>query len=266
MNDHYTPLEATRHATEYQRDWAKGLRAQITSGEQYAFVNADTPHELFHHIGLPIVTNQWWSAIIAAKQLSEFYFDYMETLGFHDRLARYSSLPLIAELEGDTGRQPWGGLPTPSILCARQSADDHQKIFSLWAEKTGAPLALLSSPAVPDPQPDWWRLARRLGTLYGTDRLDLMVPSRGLDRPAKPFRAAPSIAGASPATWKRSTQEHLRGGPISSQGPALPDPHFRADPQCHDPAMASRLGLGHRPRHPLPRRGRRARRGRVRCR
>lgn len=176
MNDHYTPLEATRHATEYQRDWAKGLRAQITSGEQYAFVNADTPHELFHHIGLPIVTNQWWSAIIAAKQLSEFYFDYMETLGFHDRLARYSSLPLIAELEGDTGRQPWGGLPTPSILCARQSADDHQKIFSLWAEKTGAPLALLSSPAVPDPQPDWWRLARSdWETLYGTDRLDLMV-------------------------------------------------------------------------------------------
>src|SRR5690554_5227090 len=176
MSDHYTPLEATRHATEYQRDWAKGLRAQITSGEQYAFVNADTPHELFHHIGLPIVTNQWWSAIIAAKQLSEFYFDYMETLGFHDRLARYSSLSLIAELEGDTGRQPWGGLPTPSILCARQSADDHQKIFSLWAEKTGAPLALLSSPAVPDPQPDWWRLARSdWETLYGTDRLDLMV-------------------------------------------------------------------------------------------
>jgi hypothetical protein len=176
MSNSYTPLDATRIATEYQRDWAKGLRAQITSGEQYAFVNADTPHELFHHIGLPIVTNQWWSAIISAKQLSEFYFDHMETLGFHERLARYSSLPLIAELEGDTERQPWGGLPTPSILCARQSADDHQKIFSLWAEKTGAPLALISSPAVPDPHPDWWRMARSdWETLYGTDRLDLMV-------------------------------------------------------------------------------------------
>src|SRR5690606_25190924 len=133
-------------------------------------------HELFHHMGLPLVTNQWWSAIIAAKQLSEFYFDYMETAGFHDRLARYSSLPLIAELEGDTSRQPWGGLPTPSILCARQSADDHQKIFSLWSEKTGAPLALISSPAVPDPAPEWWRLAREdWERLYLTDRLDLMV-------------------------------------------------------------------------------------------
>ena len=176
MSHEYSPLQSTAAATEYQREWAKGLRAQITSGAQYAFVNADTPHELFHHIGLPIVTNQWWSAIIAAKQLSEYYFDFMEAAGFHERLARYSSLPLIAELEGDTSRQPWGGLPTPSILCARQSADDHQKIFSLWAEKTGAPLALLSSPAVPSPQPEWWRLARTdWESLYETDRLDLMV-------------------------------------------------------------------------------------------
>jgi hypothetical protein len=176
MSAEYVPLEATRLATEYQRDWAKSLRAQITSGAKYAFVNADTPHELFHHIGMPIVTNQWWSAIIAAKQLSEFYFDHMAEIGFHERLARYSSLPLIAELEGDSERQPWGGLPKPSILCARQSSDDHQKIFSLWSEKTGAPLSLLSCPAVPDPQPDWWRLARSdWETLYGTDRLDLMV-------------------------------------------------------------------------------------------
>lgn len=176
MNTDYVPLQSTKIAADYQREWAKGLRAQITSGEKFAFVNADTPHELFHHMGVPIVTNQWWSAIIAAKQLSEFYFDFMEAAGFHDRLARYSSLPLIAELEGDTTRQPWGGLPTPSILCARQSADDHQKVFSLWAEKTGAPLALISSPAVPDPQPDWWRLARDdWEELYHTDRLDLMV-------------------------------------------------------------------------------------------
>jgi len=176
MSTAYVPLESTRIAGDYQRDWAKGLRAQITSGARYAFVNADTPHELFHHMGLPIVTNQWWSAIIAAKQLSEFYFDFMQAAGFHERLARYSSLPLIAELEGDTSRQPWGGLPTPSILCARQSADDHQKVFSLWSEKTGAPLALISSPAVPDPQPDWWRLARDdWEALYHTDRLDLMV-------------------------------------------------------------------------------------------
>ena len=172
----YTPLATAKAATEYQRDWVRGLRETIKSGEHYAFVNADTPHELFHHMGMPIITNQWWSAITAAKQLSEHYFDHMETLGYHGRLARYSSLPLIAELEGNRERQPWGGLPPPAILCARQSADDHQKIFSLWSEATGAPLFTFSSPAVPDPEPDWWQLARDdWETLYGTDRLDLMV-------------------------------------------------------------------------------------------
>lgn len=172
----YQPLAATTAATDYQRNWVKQLRAQITSGAQYAFVNADTPHELFHAMGMPIVTNQWWSAVIAAKQLSQYYFDYMQAEGFHERLARYSSLPLIAELEGDAERQPWGGLPKPAMLCARLSADDHGKIFSLWAERTGAHLTLLSAPAVPDPAPEWWSRAREdWEELYHTDRLDLMV-------------------------------------------------------------------------------------------
>lgn len=172
----YQPLAATAAATDYQRNWVKQLRTQITSGTQYAFVNADTPHELFHAMGMPIVTNQWWSAVIAAKQLSQYYFDYMQAEGFHERLARYSSLPLIAELEGDAERQPWGGLPKPAMLCARLSADDHGKIFSLWAEQTGAHLTLLSAPAVPDPDPEWWSRARvDWEELYHTDRLDLMV-------------------------------------------------------------------------------------------
>lgn len=172
----YEPLGTAKAATAYQREWIRGLRETIKSGARFAFVNADTPHELFHFMGMPIVTNQWWSAIIAAKQLSEHYFDHMATLGYHGRLARYSSLPLIAELEGDRERQPWGGLPAPAILCARQSADDHQKIFSLWSEATGAPLFTFSSPAVPDPEPDWWAHARDdWERLYGADRLDLMV-------------------------------------------------------------------------------------------
>lgn len=176
MSEAYQPLEATRAASDYQRDWVKGLRARITSGERFAFVNADTPHELFHAMDMPIVTNQWWSALIAAKQLSEYYFDHMGALGFHNRLPKYSSLPLIAELEGDRARQPWGGLPKPALLCARQSSDEHARIFSLWAEATGAPLFLFSAPAVPDPAPRWWELARDdWEALYGSDRLDLMV-------------------------------------------------------------------------------------------
>src|SRR5690606_22190638 len=118
MSDSYQPLDCTRAATDYQRDWVHGLRARIKSGAHFAFVNADTPHELFHAMGVDIVTNQGWSAVISAKQLSSHYFGRMAEMGFHDRLPRYSSLPLIAELCGDAERQPWGGLPAPAILCA----------------------------------------------------------------------------------------------------------------------------------------------------
>ncbi|SDY61029.1 2-hydroxyacyl-CoA dehydratase family protein [Citreimonas salinaria] len=163
-------------ASAYQKDWLRGLRGQISGGAPYAFVNADTPHELFHHMGVPMVTNQWWSAVISAKQLAPHYFDRMEALGFHGHLPRYSSLPLIAQMEGDFDRQPWGGLPPPAILCARASSDEHPRIFQRWADLTGAELHLLSAPAVAEPKPDWWVQAREdWETFYGSDRLDLMV-------------------------------------------------------------------------------------------
>ena len=163
-------------ATAFQRDWLKTLRTKIRNGADYAFVNADTPHELFHFMDVPMVTNQWWSAVISAKQLAPHYFDFMEEYGLHSHLPRYSSLPLVAQIEGDTDRQPWGGLPSPALLCARQSSDEHGRIFQRWSDLTGAPLHLLSAPAVVDPVPNWWEAARDdWETLYGTARLDLMV-------------------------------------------------------------------------------------------
>ena len=169
-------MTAAAAATAYQRDWLKGLRGQITDGAAFAFVNADTPHELFHFMKVPMVTNQWWSAVISAKQLAPDYFDRMEALGFHGHLTRYSSLPLIAQIVGDFERQPWGGLPAPALLCARASSDEHPRIFQRWAELTGAEFHLLSAPGTPDPVPDWWSKARRdWEDLYGTARLDLMV-------------------------------------------------------------------------------------------
>jgi benzoyl-CoA reductase subunit B len=175
MTEGSAPLQATAEATAYQREWAKGLRARLAAGEGYAFVNADTPHEIFHALGMPVVVNQWWSSVIAAKQLAAFHLDRSEQMGFHAHLAKYSALPLFAALDGDPEHQPWGGLPAPSLLCARQSADDHQHIFGHWARLTGAPLALLSAPAIDQPEIDWWRRARGdWEDFYGSHRLDLM--------------------------------------------------------------------------------------------
>lgn len=169
-------MSCAKSATEYQRNWLRGLRSQISDGASYAFANADTPHELFHFMGVPMVTNQWWSAVIAAKQLAPSYFDKMEELGYHAHLPRYSSLPLIAQTEADFDRQPWGGLPSPAILCARASSNEHLRIFQRWSELTGAQLHMLSAPAISDPQPDWWAHVRDdWESFYGTDRLNLLV-------------------------------------------------------------------------------------------
>jgi len=169
-------MTCAMEAGAYQKEWVKGLRRRITDGESYVFANADTPHELFHFMDVPLVTNQWWSAVISAKQQAPYYFDWMEEAGFHAHLPRYSSLPLIAQMEGDTERQPWGGLPAPSLLCARQSSDEHGRIFQRWAELSNAPLHLISAPTVVDPKPNWWEEARQdWEEFYGSDRLDLIV-------------------------------------------------------------------------------------------
>lgn len=169
-------MTCAKAATTYQRDWLKGLRRSITDGQPFAFVNADTPHELFHFMDVPMVTNQWWSAVIAAKQLAPSYFDRMEELGFHGHLPKYSSLPLIAQMEADFERQPWGGLPAPALLCARSSSNEHLRIFQHWADLSGAKLHVISAPSVPEPLPDWWNHVRDdWEEFHGSDRLDLMV-------------------------------------------------------------------------------------------
>ena len=171
----YQPLPCSKDALEYQRTWAQALRGRLAEGAQYAFVNADTPLEIFHAMGLPVVVNQWWSSVIAAKKMSSEVLDRAQAMGFHDRLAKYSALPILSTLEGDPAIQPWGGLPDPAILCARQSADDHQRIFQIWARKTGAPLALLHAPAPDRNTPEWWTRARDdWEAFYGCTRLDLM--------------------------------------------------------------------------------------------
>ncbi|MBV7407390.1 2-hydroxyacyl-CoA dehydratase family protein [Maritimibacter sp. DP1N21-5] len=171
----YEPLSVSAEAMGYQRVWTKSLRSQIEGGAKFAFVNADTPHEIFHAMGMPVVVNQWWSSVIAAKQLSTYTLDRGAEMGFHDSLAKYSAMGVISALDGDPEHQPWGGLPAPAILCARQSSDDQQRLFQMYADKVGARLALLHAPAAAENLNDWWVRARDdWEMLYGTARLDLM--------------------------------------------------------------------------------------------
>lgn len=169
-------LAVTALATAYQKEHGRKLQKQVLSGEPYAIVNADTPHEIFHAMDIPIVTNQWWSAYIAAKQLSTRYFNVLQEKGYRGNVCRYCSLGLACSLDGDKSIAPWGGLPKPAVLCARLACDCIQRVFQLWSVELKAPFFALEAPGWDRRDPEWFEKTRyHWEELYEPHRLDLMV-------------------------------------------------------------------------------------------
>ena len=92
-------LESTVRAAAYQKAWFAQLREDVFEKQKpYAIVQADMPLELFHAMDVPVVSNQWWAAMVAAKRLAPHYLDGLNALGFHDGLCRYCSLSLAAAM------------------------------------------------------------------------------------------------------------------------------------------------------------------------
>lgn len=174
---HDKQLLSTAAAGHRQKTWFAELRRDVFEHQRpYAILNADTPHDLFHVMGVPVVTNQWWAAVVAAKRLSTDYLDGLNALGFHEDLCRYCSMGLATSLVDLGERAPWGGLPRPALLCARLTCDCMQPIFQQWADHFGAPFFALEAPGSQVLPPAWWTLSRhRWAELCEPHRLDLAV-------------------------------------------------------------------------------------------
>ena len=90
-------LESTVRAAAYQKAWFAQLREDVFEKQKpYAIVQADMPLELFHAMDVPVVSNQWWAAMVSAKRLAPYYLDGLNALGYHDGLCRYCSLSLAS--------------------------------------------------------------------------------------------------------------------------------------------------------------------------
>src|SRR5580698_5009163 len=128
-------LASTEAATSYQRTFAGDLKRRVVeNGEPFVLAQADTPHEIFHAMDIPPISNQWWSAYISAKRLSGTYFRAMDDLGYPPNRCRYCSLGLACTLAGTPQSAPWGGLPRPTVMVARLTCDCIQHVFSQWAQ------------------------------------------------------------------------------------------------------------------------------------
>lgn len=170
-------LTSSIAASEGQKVWFAGLRKRVFENrDPYAIVQADMPFELFHLMDVPTVSNQWWAAVISAKQLAPFYLDKLNEVGFHQGLCRYCSLSMASALTDAPDKASWGGLPTPALLAARLTCDCIQRVFEIWAHHFNAELVLLDAPAATLLPPRWWEQSRyEWRQLYEDHRLQFMA-------------------------------------------------------------------------------------------
>jgi len=171
------PLDVTAQAKARQKQWFTDFRTRsMESGEPYVIAAAVSPHEIFHTMDVPVVTNTWYSSIISAKRQSPYYFDLMEKLGYHADLPRYLSLPMMTTLDDDPERAPYGGLPKPALILDRLRGDYAQRISSKWAAAFGCETFFLDASAQKSLIANWWELAQHdWETLYESHRLDYQV-------------------------------------------------------------------------------------------
>ncbi len=170
-------LESSARAAEFQKAWFAELRRDVFENQKpYAIVQADMPLELFQVMNVPVVSNQWWASLVAAKRLAPSYLDGLNAMGYHDGLCRYCSLSLASTIAGDLSQAPWGGLPKPALVSARLTCDCIQRVFEIWAEKLGSSFFPLDVPGATELPPRWWELSRhRWSELFEAHRLDFMV-------------------------------------------------------------------------------------------
>jgi benzoyl-CoA reductase subunit B len=227
-------LESTVAAAAFQKQWFGDLRRRVFDERRpYALVQADVPFELFDLLDIPAVSNQWWSSLVAAKRQAPAFLDAMAADGLAGSLCRYCSLGLATTRYPQAGEAPWGGLPTPRLLCARLTCDCVHRVFSLWAEAFGTELFEIDHPGASVLPPRWWELGRhrsrelvephRLAFVAATlerlvERLEA-ISGNGLDRDAlrerlervnrqeEIFDAARKLVASAPQTPVRMTEQ-----------------------------------------------------------
>ncbi len=170
-------LACTADATAFQRKFASELKQRVVErGESFVVAQADTPHELFHAMDIPLITNQWWSAYISAKQLSTKYFKVLDEQGYPGNSCRYCSLGLACTLANDPATAPWGGLPQPVALVARLTCDCIQHVFSQWATALKTDFFPMEAPAWTHKDVAWFEKSReQWEEVFESGRIELLV-------------------------------------------------------------------------------------------
>jgi benzoyl-CoA reductase/2-hydroxyglutaryl-CoA dehydratase subunit BcrC/BadD/HgdB len=174
-------LSFAKENSDFNREWFLDLRRRVEAGEPLAFVNADVPTEIFKAMDIPVVVNQWWASVVAAKQKSPAYLARLNALGYRENLCKYCTLAYASVLEDDPEGAPWGGLPTPSFVISANDCNSLHKVFELWADKFNIPFFALERIAPDRPHCDDWLgdLRHNWEAVFGARVIDGLVAQYG---------------------------------------------------------------------------------------
>ncbi|MGH9006725.1 MAG: 2-hydroxyacyl-CoA dehydratase [Acidimicrobiales bacterium] len=170
-------LEVTGEILAHQRAWLSGVRERVVSGEPFAVLSADAPHEIYRALDIPYVVLQWWTSLLASRQRAAAALDALRAAGFPDDRDQYNALA-FGELLAADPEPPWGGLPVPSILQAPVTGDGTRKLFEAWAAAAGAvflPVEHAIDVRLDLPRRWWEELPEHWDRHLPVERIDLMT-------------------------------------------------------------------------------------------
>ncbi|MCO6383440.1 2-hydroxyacyl-CoA dehydratase family protein [Oceanicola sp. 502str15] len=169
-------LATTAEARAFSKQWFGEIRERVIErGEPYVLASAETPHEIFDVLGLPVVTTEWWGGVLSSRRVAGDYLDLLAQEGFHEGLGVYNSLG-AASLLVDHPEPPWGGLPRPAMMVAPHREQGNNRAYELVAERLGVPYFCVEVPSSTRFSPCWFRDgATRWEEVYETHRINLMT-------------------------------------------------------------------------------------------
>lgn len=168
-------LKSARAALAYQKDWFGKLQARVASGERFAVVNADTPHEILRAFDIPYVVNQWWGSIAASLDGAQRYLALVDAHGYPRDSEQYNAIALGSAWDTEPETAPWGGLPKPFLVMSEMTGDAAGKVFDVWGHEDGVTFFAFENAASNDADPHWWDdLSTNWEHHMGSDRIDLL--------------------------------------------------------------------------------------------
>ncbi|MBI5444516.1 MAG: 2-hydroxyacyl-CoA dehydratase [Deltaproteobacteria bacterium] len=132
-------LNASIEATKFHKNYYEEAKQRAARGEAVILANVGIPMEILHAMDIPVIFNPHWSAVCAAKQVSERYLTALNRRGYFRDLGRYCSLPLGYFFDDRPEDAPWGGLPRPTAVVMDPMCDPLIKIGDIMSREVNIP-------------------------------------------------------------------------------------------------------------------------------